>query len=119
MYSLFQLRLLTKAFAEIVAGIRQMQSRHSGRSNKGIGRLEFSLIARSVHANGDGGTQQGMTGIPAGQGMVSESPRPPQGQKTVDNATSWKEDSARLRGFLCHSHAGFNTHLASCPRSPD
>lgn len=58
-----------------------MQSCHSGRSNKGIGRLEVSLVARSVHANGDGGTQQGMTGIPAGQGMVPESPTPPQDRK--------------------------------------
>lgn len=67
-----------------------MQSCHDGtvteRQNEGI-RLEFSLVAKSMLANGDGRTPQGLAGIPAGKGMASESPRPPWGHKAVDNAT--------------------------------
>lgn len=89
------------------------------RCNKDIRRLKLPLMAKCVHTNGGGCTQLGMISIPVSKGVVSESSRPPWGHKAMANATQWDEDSARLRGFLCHSHAGFNAHLASCPRSPD
>lgn len=102
---------------------RQMQSCHNGtvtkRCNRAIRRLEFSFMAKGIHTTGDGCAEQGMTSIPVGEKMVSESLRPSQGHRAEDNATQFNEDSARPRGFLCHSHGRFNARLALCPRSPD
>lgn len=70
--------------------MRQMQSCHdgteTGRHNEGI-RLEFSFVAKSMLANGDGRAPQRLTGVPAGKGMASESARPPWGHKAVANGT--------------------------------
>lgn len=55
-----------------------MRSCHNGtlteRYNKDIQRLEFSLMTKDIHTNRDGCTHQVMTSIPAGKGVVSESP---------------------------------------------